>query len=291
MQRKSDPTSGQRDFFGEHGFVRIPAALAPESVDLLRTACLRFRDQERALSGEPSSALDWRGKFDLPVHEMQAVCDEARWEASNLVIRDKVFMNLIDHSFILPVVPALLSENIFLMSSRAMIRGRVPMTMGEFMAFPLDWHRDLGTSAIEMSEPHPRLSVKVAYWLTRLDAPGQGAMQVVPGSHRLTGPCPINPGTGHPYAAVEIYAEPGDALLFEQRLWHAAAPNITASPKICLFYAYGFRWLRPDDYRDVPEELMAQLSPVRKQLLGAVESQRGYYLPTSADLPLREWLA
>ena len=171
-----------------------------------------------------------------------------------------------------------------------MIRDRVPMSMEEFTRFPLDWHRDLGTSAVEMAQPHPRLSVKAAFWLSRLDAPGQGAMQVVPGSHRLNGPLPINPSTGHPYGAIEIYADPGDVLLFEQRLWHAAAPNTTPNPRICLFYAYGFRWLRPDDYRDVPAQLMEELTPVRRQLLGAVESQLGYYLPTSADLPLRQWL-
>jgi ectoine hydroxylase-related dioxygenase (phytanoyl-CoA dioxygenase family) len=165
------------------------------------------------------------------------------------------------------------------------------MTDLEFARFPLDWHRDLGTSALEMTEPHPRLSVKVAYWLTDLNAPGQGAMQVVPGSHRLTGPLPINPQAGHPFGAMEIHAAAGDALLFEQRLWHAAAPNITTSPRICLFYAYGFRWLRPTDYRDVPDALMQQLPPTRQQLLGAVQSQQlGYYLPTAADLPLRDWL-
>jgi ectoine hydroxylase-related dioxygenase (phytanoyl-CoA dioxygenase family) len=115
-------------------------------------------------------------------------------------------------------------------------------------------------------------------------------MQVVPGSHRLTGPPPINPETGRPHGAIEIYAEPGDALLFEQRLWHAAAPNITPTPRICLFYAYGFRWLRPDECRDVRPQIMDSLPPVRRQLLGAVESQLGYYLPASADLPLRHWL-
>ena len=87
-----------------------------------------------------------------------------------------------------------------------------------------------------------------------------------------------------------IYAEPGDALLFDQRLWHAAAPNIAPSPRICLFYAYGYRWLRPDDYGTAPDEWLMKQCAQRRQLLGAAASQSGYYLPTSADLPLREWL-
>ncbi len=248
------------------------------------------REDEQATHAGPVADDSWRDQFDLPFNEKQAACDRARWEATNIVARDDVFLGLIDHSSTLPAIADLLGDNIFLMSSRAMIRDRVPMTEREFAGFPLDWHRDLGTSAVEMSEPHPRLSVKVAYWLTGLDAPGQGAMQVVPGSHRLVGPPPHDPHTCRPFGAIEIHASPGDALLFEQRLWHAAAPNITTNPRICLFYAYGFRWLRPDDYRDISPELMSRMPTHRRQLLGAAESPSGRYLPTTADLPLRGWL-
>jgi ectoine hydroxylase-related dioxygenase (phytanoyl-CoA dioxygenase family) len=250
-----------------------------------------LRDEDtRSATSRAEANNDWRDHFNHPFSDKQAACDQARWEACNIVTKDRSFMDLIDYRRILPIVAELLSDNIFLMSSRAMIRDQAPMTDLEFSAFRLDWHRDLGTSALEMTEPHPRLSVKVAYWLTDLHAPGQGAMQVVPGSHRLTGPITINPDTGHPFGAIEIHANSGDALLFEQRLWHAAAPNITANPRICLFFAYGFRWLRPDDYREVPDELMNHLPSARKQLLGATESRYGYYLPTTADLPLRSWL-
>ena len=290
MQSAELLTAEQRDFFEEHGFLRVPGALDPVTVLTLRETCLRRRDHERAATAMPTASDDWRDQFDLPTHDMQAACDDARWEESNVVACDDVFMSVIDHRAILQAAAGLLSENIFLMGSLAMIRSQVPLSMSEFRRFPLDWHRDLGTSAVEMTQPHPRLSVKAAYWLTLLDAPGQGAMQVVPGSHRLTGSLSINPETGHPYGAIEIYAQPGDALLFDQRLWHAAAPNTTANPRICLFYAYGYRWLRPDDYRDIPPQLMDRLPPVRRQLLGAVESRQGYYLPTSADLPLRQWL-
>jgi ectoine hydroxylase len=281
----------QRESFETNGFLRIPRAMDSQTTQALRQTCLRLRD-EGARAAEPAAPTDdsWRDQFDLPYDDKQAACDEARWEATNIIARDEAFLNLIDHRSTLPAIADLLSDNIFLMSSRAMIRGTVPMSEREFAEFPLDWHRDLGTSAVEMAEPHPRLSVKVAYWLTALDAPGQGAMQVVPGSHRLVGPLPVNPATGHPFGATEIHAEPGDALLFEQRLWHAAAPNITANPRICLFYAYGFRWLRPDDYADVSPDLMSRLPAPRRQLLGAAASPSGHYLPTTADLPLGGWL-
>jgi ectoine hydroxylase-related dioxygenase (phytanoyl-CoA dioxygenase family) len=275
--------------FETDGFLQVAHALTANATAVLRATCLRLRkDEERA--PHTSSSDDWRDQFDLPSDEWQAACDEARWQADNIVARERTFLDLIDHPRMLPLVAELLSDNIFLMSSRAMIRGQVPMSQAEFEKFPLDWHRDLGTSAVELAEPLPRLSVKIAYWLTALDAPGQGAMQVVPGSHRLNGAPSINPRTGRPYGAIEIHAEPGDALLFDQRLWHAAAPNITTSPRICLFYAYGFRWLRPDDYETAPEALLNDLPAERRQLLGAAASRSGYYLPTSADLPLHDWL-
>src|SRR5947208_1270346 len=103
----------------------------------------------------------------------------------------------------LTAVVELLGDNIFLMGSHLMIRGRTPMTLDDFSRFQLDWHRDLGTSALEMSEPHPRLSVRVAFWLTGLSARGQGAMQVVPGSHRLTGGLAFDSTTNQPYGAME----------------------------------------------------------------------------------------
>ena len=279
----------QRTSFDTDGFLRIPGVLDLTETAALRETCLRLREEDgRTPHGMRND--DWRDHFDLPTDQWQAACDDARWESNNVVARESVFLDLIDQPGILPLVAGLLSDNIFLMSSRAMIRDQVPMSRAEFEAFPLDWHRDLGTSAIELAEPLPRMSVKAAYWLTALDGPGQGAMQVVPGSHRLNGAPPMNSATGHPYGAIEIYADPGDVLLFEHRLWHAAAPTITMSPRICLFYAYGYRWLRPDDYQMASDQLLKDSTPVRRQLLGVTDSPSGYYLPTSADLPLRDWL-
>ncbi len=197
---------GQHDSFEANGFLRIPHALDEETVTALRNLCLRLRrEDERAAHTGPVSDDSWRDQFDLTFDEQQATCDRARWEATNIVARDEAFLDVIDHRSALPAIADLLGDNIFLMSSRAMIRDRVPMTEREFAEFPLDWHRDLGTSAVEMTEPHPRLSVKVAYWLTGLDAPGQGAMQVVPGSHRLVGPPPHDPEMCRPFGAIEIH--------------------------------------------------------------------------------------
>lgn len=152
------------------------------------------------------------------------------------------------------------------------------------------WHRDLGTSMYEMQEPHPRLSVVAAFWLTDLGQPGSGNLRVVPGSHRLRGaPC-RNPETMEPYGTTEILAEPGDVLLFDQRLWHAGSTNRGTHERACLFYRYVYRWIRPSDYVVIPEEFMRGLSPVRQQLLGKVWTDLGYINPSpEKDLPLLKW--
>jgi ectoine hydroxylase len=285
-------TDQQRQFFEEQGFVELPSVLPPDRVRLLLESTVRLREQDQVSPPVSSSDADeWRSRFHSQKNEQQDECDEARWQARNIIVRDETFLDLIDTPTIFPAVVEILGENIFLMGSHAMIRERTRMSSEELARFPLDWHRDLGTSALEMSEPHPRLSVRIAFWLTELNGPGQGAMQVIPGTHRLIGRPPLNPVTNQPYGALEIYAKPGDALLFEQRLWHAAAPNITARPRICLFYAYGYRWLRPDDYREIPTDILNRTTPVRKQLLGAAATQLGYYLPTAADIPLRDWIS
>jgi ectoine hydroxylase-related dioxygenase (phytanoyl-CoA dioxygenase family) len=283
-------TAEQRQFFEEQGFLPVPSALSAERVDQLLLATFRIRQEDDAAERSSTRTGDWRSRFHGPSSKQQDECDKHRWQARNIVVRDDSFLDLIDNPTTFLAVVEILGDNIFLMGSHVMVRERTPMSQEEFARFGLDWHRDLGSSAIEMSEPHPRLSVRVAFWLTELNAPGQGAMQVVPGSHRLIGRSAVNPATKHPYGAIEIHAKPGDALIFDQRLWHAAAPNITERPRICLFFAYGYRWLRPDDYREMSVDILERVSPVRRQLLGATVTESGYYLPTAADIPLREWI-
>src|SRR5438552_12944046 len=72
------------------------------------------------------------------------------------------------------------------------------------------WHRDGGTSASEMQEPHPLILMKIAYWLTDLSEPGRGAIRFVPGSHRLIGRPAQAEGAVDPYGAIELRAKPGE---------------------------------------------------------------------------------
>lgn len=269
----------QIEEFKELGCLTIRGLFDRSAIDKLVAASQRLFTG----SDDTRDDLDWWTTFHAfgPSEEPRTIR-----EFRNVISKDHVFLDLIDDPRVLMPMCQLLGHNIALLSSHLMLRGKTAREGGRKA---LGWHRDLGISSIEMSEPHPLLAIKVAIWLTALAGPGEGAMRVLPGSHRLTGKPAIDPKTCQPYGATDVLAERGDAFFFEQRLWHAGAPNFSERPRVCLFLSYGYRWLRPQDYTVFPHEFLASLSPIRFQLLGGAVSALGYHLPTPADLPLSAW--
>lgn len=47
-----------------------------------------------------------------------------------------------------------------------------------------------------------------------------------------------------PEGMVELIADPGDAVLFDRRLWHPASTNRSATTRVLLTYGYSHRCLR-----------------------------------------------
>lgn len=206
----------------------------------------------------------------------------------NCVLHDEAFLELLDWPATVPLVIDLLNWNIQMITSHLIVRAPSPPDADDHWKGE-GWHRDGGTSSHEMQEPHPRLLIKIAYWLSDLSEPGRGGIRFVPGSHRMIGRPAQADGAPDPYGAIEVCANPGDAVLFEQRLWHAVGPNRSHLTRKSLFFGYGYRWLRPMDYVTMPEELLAKCSPIRRQLLGDAKTDLGYYLPQDEDVPLRAW--
>jgi ectoine hydroxylase len=271
----------QIEEFKELGCLTIPRLFDRPAIDKLVAASRRLFTG----NDDTKDELGWWTAFHAfgPSKEPRTIR-----EFRNVISKDRAFLDLTDDPRILMPMCQLLGPNIALLSSHLMLRGKSAIAPADSRK-ALGWHRDLGISSIEMSEPHPLLAIKVAIWLTPLAGPGEGAMRVLPGSHRLTGKPAIDPNTCQPYGATDVLAEPGDGFFFEQRLWHAGAPNFSDRPRLCLFLSYGYRWLRPQDYTVFPDEFLAGLSPIRFQLLGGAVSALGYHLPTPADLPLKAW--
>lgn len=257
----------QRTDFDRDGFLVVPGALPPATVAAL------------------TEAVDALYAAGL---ERDGLSATHHWELRNCLPHHPAFLELVDWPATFPLVVDLLGWNIHLITSHLIMRAPSPPDAGADWKAS-GWHRDGGTSATEMAEPHPRLLIKIAYWLSDLTEPGRGAIRLLPGSNRMVGPPAWAPGAADPYGALEITARPGDAVLFEQRTWHAVGPNHSNLVRKSLFFGYGYRWLRPMDYVTMPCALLDQATPIRRQLLGDATTQLGYYLPTDDDVPLRAW--
>ena len=152
------------------------------------------------------------------------------------------------------------------------------------------WHQDSDRVNHEIeSSPRPRISVKMAYFLSDCSEEGRANFWVVPGSHLLD-TYEIPDDGSLPHNAVPVLVPQGGAVLFDRRIWHSASSNASAIARKALFYGYSYRWLRPRDNQTV-EHLFERSDPIRRQLLGyAPSGGYGYTSPTDEDVPLRVFL-
>jgi len=205
----------------------------------------------------------------------------------NFIPANPLFASLVDYAHVLPKVWGILGWNIYLYHAHLIVTppAGVPRDDATF-----GWHQDSGRVNLEMeARPRPRLSLKVAYFLSDTSMEGCGNFWVIPGSHlwdTLERPAD---GVGQPAGAVPVLAPPGAAVFFDRRLWHTASPNWSPLTRKVLFYGYGYRWLRTKDDMTV-QELWPHSDPIRRQLLGDGSTANGRYSPTDDDVPLRVWL-
>lgn len=196
---------------------------------------------------------------------------------------DQSFVELVDQPDALGLVCDVLGPNIFLYHCHL----DVHPPLAQPVAPVWRWHQDGGRQNVDLAAPRPRLSLKVAYFLTDVGAPEEGAMWFVPGSHRLDRlERPAN-GAVHPADAEPLLVRAGSAVVFDRRLWHARGDNVSRRTRKALFYAYTHRWIRPrDELLGVDAEFLSRQSEVRRQLLGSGTSAIGHWIPTAADVPL-----
>lgn len=214
--------------------------------------------------------------------------ERKHWQRRGCLPSDPAFLELASHPCVLPLVAGILGWDIHLVTSHLIVRPPTPDADAHFKGE--GWHRDGGQSSWEMAEPHPRILLKIAFFLSDQSSPGRGNTQVVPGSNRLVGPPAQGEGEPHPYGAIEILGKPGDAFIFEQRTWHAVGPNLSDITRKTLFLGYGFRWVYPMDYHPMRDytELYDGATPIQRQLMGETRTVTGVYLPTDEDVPLRK---
>ncbi len=253
--------------FQRDGYLVIPNALGKGALARLLKVVDRLDERER-------------GRLELAPGDMMSRFSVIRF--------DPAFLELVSWVWTFPKVWGILGWNIQLYISHLVVYP--PETWGGQQCRAPVWHQDSGRPVLELERPAPRLSVKVAYWLTDTHGGGRGAMEVIPGSHRLDAPPPEcdDPEWDGRFL---LEASPGDAVIFDRRLWHRHGKNTSDMVRKALFFGYSYRWLRALDYSAMPEALLERCDPVLRQLLGDGLTEVGWYQPQPEDVPLRSWLA
>ena len=258
-------TEQQRQSFDEDGFLVVRNAVDKETVERLVEAGDRrarsFLDKPELLSKEEYNHLDLRPGL----------------------LKEKALFSLVTHSPTVPLVVQLLSPNIHL-HSLALIYKRPVSPDGT--PFRRGWHRDIRIPRDLGHRDLPLVGIKVCYCLTDFHQPNSGMTLFARKSHKSSEALTISKKEIDPkdWEVCDLTLNAGDAVLFENRIFHTAAPNRSDRVSRVLMYGYAYRWMKQEVYLDTPDEqLLAKADPITRQLLG------GYRDVDTAPWALQDW--
>lgn len=213
-----------------------------------------------ARSGLGKPRMRFRLRLDSrPDEPLYLILSLGRYDS--LVANEQVLAPLID----------LLSPNIRLISSHLVVLASIGQGEPRTIRTPgrPGWHRDMYGVTDDLGiVGTPRLAIKCAYYLSEI-GPDTGTTMFLPGSHKLCARPVIPADRIDPDGAITPKLGQCDAVLFENRTWHAGGLNFSGAPRIALMMQYGYRWLAPVD--DTYQRLLETeaFSDVQRQLLGA----------------------
>lgn len=240
----------QRRAFAEDGFLVVPNALNRETVERIVAEADRLAESflhKPELSGKPEyNYLDLRRGL----------------------LKEKRLMALVSNSATVPLIVQLLSPNIHLHSTTLIYKR--PET-SDTPPFRRGWHRDIRIPKDLGHEQLPLVGIKVCYCLTDFQEPNCGMTLMARGSHLRTGPLVIPKGQVDPpeVEVCDLKLSAGDALFFENRIFHTAAPNRSNRVSKVVIYGYAYRWMKPEVYLETPDEQqLLEADPITRQLLG-----------------------
>jgi ectoine hydroxylase len=292
-------TAEQRRSFDEQGFILIEDFFNPAEFDRL----LKAIDEVAAR-----------------VREEKGLSENDPFALRNALTHHPAFLDLIDNPRILPLVVDAIGWNIQIRTTHLDVRPPYPegLEPGELGTGEgadhaagyknLVWHPDLAGPYLFEAPSHdgrlPFMEIKVGYYLSDLTERNSGAICLVPGSHRRT-PQELR-DLNHRVPEdqfIELNVPANTALLWRTQVWHCVTPNLSNKVRKVFYVGYHYRWLRPTDYIQQDPELIARSSPIRRQLLGALDpsgdalgndpnwepSSRYWLIKNWEDVPLKAW--
>jgi len=242
-------TAAEREQFERDGYLLIPGALNGNEVDFYRSALDRSY-VDAVASGEIAEGD--------ALHQLSAVtsCPD--------------LLGLIDHPSGFKYIWSILGWNVHVYHSHLDVHPTIHNQPKPWW----HWHQDGGRQNREIEvSPRPRMSLKLAYWLSDVSETGRGNLTIVPRSHTvdwLPGPPKRDVEWPLPEGAMQVTARPGDGLLFDRRIWHARSNNFSEITRKVVFLGYTYRWVavRDEVAHLSREEWFEKATPVQRQLLG-----------------------
>lgn len=266
-------TDAQREQFETDGFLIVRNALTPAEIEPLIAAGDRLCASDRTV--------------DRSEYTTAAKTDGFR----NCIALDDAFLPLLCHGQTVPLIAQLLSHNIQLITSHLIYKHPNPPGTLPTHRDP-SWHRDVMNMPDDLGHANiPRIEIKCAYYLTDLTAPNSGVTLMARGSHRLKRRLDIPAGQVDPLTAVEPSLRAGDAILFENRTWHAGGGNLSGRIRKAVMFGYGYKWMRPMDFMTQPQALIDKVDDIGKQMLDGLQAPGGRFVPGGINDPLKNWLA
>lgn len=292
-------TVQQEKDFDENGFIILENFLTEDEL-------------ERLLSAVDDVASRIQGAQGLNPDEPFAI--------RNALAHHTAFLDLIDHPRMLPLVVDAIGWNIQIRTSHLDYRPPYPRDLkaGEVGRGDGEdhqkgyrnvlWHPDLAGDylfeAPSLDGRLPFMEVKVFYVLSDLSESNCGNLWMLPGSHQRA-PQELRDTDREVDAseAIELKLSPGAAVLWRTATWHCVGPNLSNKIRKVIHVGYHYRWLRPADYIQQDPDLIANSSPIRRQLLGALSTGKNplgddpefhpssqYWIPRDwDDVPLKAW--
>ena len=136
-------TDAERAKFDQDGFFAIENALSAEQVNALTKVVDRIFEAKKAAGDAPGGRLFY----------------------GNFIPDSPLFLDLVDYHKVLPKVWDILGWNIYLYHAHLIVTAPSGEAANDKT---FGWHQDSGRTNVEMeSDPRPRLSLKVAYFLPR----------------------------------------------------------------------------------------------------------------------------
>jgi ectoine hydroxylase-related dioxygenase (phytanoyl-CoA dioxygenase family) len=255
----------QQRSFDEDGFLVLRNALDQDTVERL------------------VAAGDLRARSFLDKPEVHDRSEYNQLDLRPGLLAEEVFRSLVSHSSTVPLIVQLLGPNIHL-HSVALIYKR-PETQ-DISPFRRGWHRDIRIPRDLGHQALPRVGIKVCYCLTDFHQPGSGMTLFARKSHLISKALTIPKGQVDPedLEVCDLTLNAGDAILFENRVFHTAAPNQSDRVSRVLMYGYAYRWMKSEVYLEIPDgTLLEKSDPITRQLLG------GYRDVDTVPWALQRW--